>query len=433
MNNTNTFLPTLLPGELYKLMNQVMEDSDASHLHTVVKHAYDFMYDDAYNYNTIVARKDSQLPEVIKSLSIKAQAISEDGNKVKASATTLSTLLTQTTFGKTGVMLRLPHSGFTVKLKIITAVMRSDLQYNLANSIIGLDRRFTGDIYTAIYVMLTETIMRFFLDLVDYSTFNYRKKEDLLKFIKTKDINIIMLTIAKLIYPDGYEDFAYICGNDITNDAGETRVCAETTEAGHAIDLGELIYFTHELSEAELSQLNKTEKNCLTESDVTKYQDNLAMNATTEATILGLTFTIDAGNVKTYIEKSKDWLQISILNSDAYNKEDIDLIAELIEITALGKYYYAITKIENDSYTGNDITVEHMNIMSTNPELASSLIGIIKGNINSTVYVIGVPKYTCPNCLERKAIVLDDAGNPIPHKEEIISNVNVIDLFTYLV
>lgn len=431
MDNVNIYLPSLTVDELNRLVDDATVAKDAK-LNKIVKNAYDLIYDEAYEYNQLIKRSNSNLGEIFKTLSVRGQAISEDGTKIKANATTLSALLTQTTFGKTGMILRLPHSGFSVKLKVITASMRSDLQYNIANSIIQLDRVFSGDLYTAVFVEITDTVMRFFLDLVDYATVDYRKKDDLLKLIKLKDLNLIMLSIAKLIYPEGYEDFSYVCGETIKDEDGASRICADTLDVG-LVDLDEFIYYTHEFSEDELKQLMKNEKNSISVLQVEKYQNSFKHNEPAQVTIDDLTFTIDGGSIKNHIDKSKEWLELSVVNNDSFDKEDIEIIAELIQVSSLGKYYYALSKVENDSYVSNDITVEHINILSSNPAVAEAVIKVAKASLASSAYVIGVPKYTCSSCYSNQKPELDENGNPKPKEETIISNINVIDLFTYLV
>lgn len=431
MEDVNIYLPSLTMDALNSLVDDATRTKDPK-LNKIIKNTYDFIYDEAYEYNKLIKASNSELKEVFKMLSIKGQAISEDGKKTKANATTLSALLTQTTFGKTGMILRLPHSGFSVKLKVITAVMRNDLQYNIANSIIQLDRKFSGDMYTAVFVEIADVVMRFFLDLVDYATVDYRRKEDLLKLIKMKDFNLILLSIAKLIYPEGYEDFSYVCGETLTDSDGNKRVCGDTLPVG-VIDLDELIYFTHDFTEDELKQLNRTERNSLSVLQVENYQKNFKLNDPAEITIEDLTFIIDPGSIRNYINKSKDWLELSVTSNESFDREDIEIISDLIEVSALGKYFYAISRIENESYTSSDITVEHINILSSNPVLATTLINVIKANLASAAYTIGVPKYTCSSCYSNQEPNLDENGNPIEAEEKIISNVNVIDLFTYLV
>lgn len=431
------FLPSLTIEELNRLVDQSITKNDPL-INKALKNTYDLILDDSFVYTNIVPIKKSVIPEALKTLSIKSSGIPEDGKKIKANNNTLTSILTQSTFGKTGLLLKLPHSGFAVKLRVITASMRSDLQYNLAHSIITIERNFTGDLYTAVYVLINETISRFFLELIDYATVDYKKKEDLLKYVKVKDLNLIQLAIMSLIYPEGYDEFAYICGNEITEESEVEqskdikKVCSASAEAG-TIDLNELLYLTGDFTENELNQLHKTEKNCLSIKSVEDYQESFKYNEPMIVDLDDLTFTLEGGSLKNYIDKSKEWIRTSILENDSFDKDEIDVIATLIEQSAIGKYFYTINKIENESYISSDINVEHINIMSTNPVLADLVVNSAKTMLGLSAYIIGVPKYTCPDCLSRVVPKVDEEGNEIVTEPEVMTNINVLDLFIYLV
>lgn len=404
----------------------------------------------------------------------------ENGVKKKATKDTLEIILNQSVFGRTGGLIRLAHSGFSVMLKPIDANERISLQHLIATNVINLHRDLTGDMYTGIYITIHEAIIDLFISKIDYTTLDLEKRADIKKYIKVKDLGLIQLAILDMIYPTGY-DFNYICGELIVDDNKES-ICSNTSET-HRLGMRELLYIADDLTDKQYEQLMTDTAKSISIVKVREYQDNFKYNQPATFKLMDNTFTIDPGYVDSFINKSKEWLKSSIIENPMFKSgSDIEILKVLINMTKVGMYYYTIAKVENDTYEtagNNTITTQHINILSTRDDIATLFIEAAKGALSYSYYQLGAPKYTCPTCVElkNKAVVeteKEDSWNnassletldieeevdelqthtekveqvkeepqidkdiidvaKLPNNKDIYTNINLLDLFSLLV
>lgn len=448
------YLPSMTLSELERYLNDTdrKTDDEKSNIAQKVDSILTMSYDDEFKFeNRLIPYTTSAISNLFKTTTL-TQPTTEVETKVKASINDLKLLLNQTTFGNTGVWLRLVHSGFSVKLKPIDAVTRINLQAAIASGVIGFFRHFTGDIYTSVYMHAEREIANLFINLIDYSTFSIPPKKDIKKFIKVKDLNLIKIALLKLMYPNGYEGFRYICGHLVeqpveANIDGETkttkdnRVCGRESEP-ITINLDELVYMQNDFTEEEIIQLNNTQKNSLTEKQVLEYQAKFKYNEPTTSSIddaLGISVTTDSGHLHNYLNKSTKWLEEVLLNKNI-EYDDVSALSELIATTSVGIYYYTIARIESAMHyaDADAINIESVLTLSSNPTLASRVIDVAKENIANSAYVVAIPKYKCPICAEKQKESIEDVeiveedNTDKNQNSDLITNINVLDLFTYL-
>ena len=411
----------------------------------------------------------------------------EDGTKKKATKATLELMLNQSVFGRAGGLIRLAHSGFSVMLKPIDGAERLALQHRIATNVITLHRELTGDMYTGVYVTIHEAIIDLFISKIDYTTIDIEKRADIKKYIRVKDLGLIQLAILDMIYPTGY-DFNYICGEMRMIDNKED-FCSNTSEV-HRIGIKELLYIADDLTDKEYEQLMSDTANSISIANIKKYQENFKYNQPTTFTLLDNLYTIEPGMVDVFINKSKNWLKSTIVENPIFKSgSDIEILKTLINMSKIGMYYYTISKIENDAYEalGDDITTQHINILSTRDDVATMFVEAAKSTLAFSYYQLGAPKYTCPTCIELKAhkeedntdiewvntntaeeLVIDDEpevksnrfiddvddtevvteyiimpepmvehseiqGEKLPDNKDIYTNINILDLFSLLV
>lgn len=335
----------------------------------------------------------------------------EDGTKKKATKATLELMLNQSVFGRAGGLIRLAHSGFSVMLKPIDGAERLALQHRIATNVITLHRELTGDMYTGVYVTIHEAIIDLFISKIDYTTIDIEKRADIRKYIRVKDLGLIQLAILDMIYPTGY-DFNYICGEMRIVDNKED-FCSNTSEV-HRIGMKELLYIADDLTDREYEQLMTDTANSISIASIKKYQENFKYNQPTTFTLLDNTYTIEPGMADVFITKSKNWLKSTIVENPIFKSgSDIEILKTLINMSKIGMYYYAISKIENDVYEalGDDITTQHINILSTRDDVATLFVDAAKSTLAFSYYQLGAPKYTCPTCIELKAHKDEDTND----------------------
>ncbi len=436
-------LPTLTPQALmeFSTPDNMVEASDLWYM--------------MMNDNLADAEVDKLYPmstsrySLFKELSILGMKPSTDGSKKKATKENVALMLSQSTYGRVGGLIRLVHSGFSVKLKTITGVERTDLQHNIAENVIALHRELTGDIYTGIYVNIYENILDLFISKIEYTTLDLSIKANIRKYIRVKDLGLILLGLLDMMYPGGY-DFNYICGEFVGEDDNKT-ICGNKSDV-YKIRMKELLYLSDELTENEYSQLFKDERNSISVDEVKKYQENFKYNKAASFTLDGNTFHIEPGTVDVFLDKSKEWLKSNIVESSLFtNNTDIVVLQNLINTSKIGLYYYAISGLENESYVANreSITLEHINILSSREDFISVFVEASKRSLLYSFYQLGIPKFVCKSCTERLNSQTEENNtesedgetvdnlNITSEKNEdskdIFTNLNLLDLFSYLV
>lgn len=456
MNDKSTYLPSMSIADLDKFCSKIRDDSikdltskgtsrnteDLSKLDDMANLVYD--HDKTYT-NALKHIKESNLGTMFKPTKLTVPEI-EAETKVKATNKDLNLLLNQVTFGTTGVWVRLVHSGFSVKLKPMNGVAKINLQASIANGVIEFVRLINGDINTGVYVSAEEEIIKAFIAHIDYSTFDIPMKKNILKYIKTKDMNLIKTGLLAIMNPNGYSGFRYVCGEtiEVSNDDNEdvsvkktkpkknqSTICSRESDE-FILDLEDLVYIENDMTEEEMIQMQKTQKGCLTEKDVLGYQEKFkynnpiteALDETTKTTI-----TLDPSDLYTYITKSKKYMEEVILKSNIVSKTEIDLLVNMINTSSVGKYYYAISRIETESLyiDSSSLDVDSILTMSSNPEISNKIIELGRKINSQSAYIIGVPRYTCPICMEAKKDKEDIKD------DSLVTPINVLNLFFYLV
>ena len=447
MSREKIYLPSMTIEDMEKFV--IDNSKDGSILPEYNDIAVDLLngvYDHYANISgSYIPFKESNIANLLKVTKM-ASAKETPDTAIKATANDLRVLLSQSSFGVTGLWVRMIHSGFSIKLKPINAVTRVNLQADIANGVISFNRIFSGDIYTSVYVNAEDKIVTLFLSLIDYTTFDVPAKKGLVKFIKTLDLNLMKIAILALMYPNGYDGFTYICSEHISMEANDgskkEKLCGrESTPI--TIDITEMVYIQNDLTDDEIKQLSITHKNALTEKDVLDYQSKFKYNKPTIATIdenIGMKITADAGYVYNYLTKSKKWLSEVILTSNVQTSNDIEMLVEMVGNSVVGKYWYGISRLETENYFADEsvITLDSILTVSSNPELANKIIKAIKENILDSAYTIAVPKYVCPECKTRKkqeeADIIDSDNDQIEESNNsLVTNINVLDLFISLV
>lgn len=435
-------------------------------------------YDDVLvnNGNTKLLKMSDTKYNLLKESVISGYKKKDDGTKKKATKNTLELMLNQSVFGRAGGLIRLAHSGFSVMMKPIDANERLSLQHRIANNVITLHRDLTGDMYTGIYITIHEAIIDLFISKIDWTTIDLEKRADIKKYIRVKDLGLIQILILDMIYPTGY-DFNYVCGELRIVNATNT-VCSNTSDV-HRISIKELLYIADDLTDREFEQLMNDTPKSLSITKIREYQEGFKYNQPVTFTLLDNKYTIDPGTVDVFIDKSKKWLSSNIVENPIFKSgSDIEILKTLINMSKIGMYYYTIYKIENDAYEalGVDITTQHINILSTRDDVSMMFVEAAKSALAYSYYQLGVPKYTCPTCIEANTTntdvcdvewvntnIVDELteneefeqpdendeiniglqepmvehseikANKLPDNKDIFTNINLLDLFSLLV
>jgi len=423
MNNDNSeILPTLRLEDIDSLNTTDGLSKD------LLGGLWNLTNDDSMTHTGMTPLLDSKLPTLIQTLSIGSSSGNESGgDKIVTNKINMKRIITQSVYGKTGQFIKLIHSGFGIKLKPTTPSDRVALEYNIANSVLNVDRKLSGDVHTSVYYHINEIIMKYVISKIEYTTLKISKHENIDKYIRVKDLDLLRVAILDDIYPDGYSNFKYICNIIIPSSDAETpdRVCANLSDP-HKIKISNMIYINDDFTDDEVAFISNTVKSSVSINDVTKYQAGLSYNKPETITIDDLTYTLSDGVVRDYLDKSREWVRSEVLSSPSYEDDMIDVLVDIVKAAEIGKYYYTIVKIETDQYVSDGtspLDAEDVRILSANQIVKEKLILGSKAMLDNSAYVVGAPNYICPSC---------KAKNP-DHNVDEIYPINVLDFFIFLV
>jgi hypothetical protein len=138
-----------------------------------------------------------------------------------------------------------------------------------------------------------------------------------------------------------------------------------------------------------------------------------------------ITIIIKTPTLSEYIESGHRWIGDIVntvdkaLNSDSSISDKNKLIVNYGQASAMRQYAHWIDSIEYDTNVINDVeTIEGiLDVLSADDEIRTEFIKGVSDYINhSTVSVIGIPVYDCPNCsaVQENPIKLPDYKNIIP-------------------
>lgn len=384
-------------------------------------------YDNHNSPEKMIPYKDSL--EAIKSLSITGKNnVNDDGSLTSATKATSKLLLRQAILGNTGITIRLPHSGFSIRLSTLSPDDLFDLETAIAKANIPINRHLSGDIYAAIYYQTISIIISFIMSKIEHTSIKLRNPNDIIKYIRVKDINMILLLLAHMMHPTGF-DYAYTCGTRVDNvNEGTSEICGNTSDVAK-INITELLYYTIDFTELELAQLLSDAKESISIEAVKAYQESFELNKPESFDITAngtkMTITVADGTLDNYINKSSEWITSRVSDREGVSTDDIESIITAIGTSRIGQYYYAFKSIAMDGFIINSdkMDLEDISILSTNVELVNEIEGNIRIMLDNSAYSLGAPRYVCPSCVRNGTVPTD----------ELITNINPLTLFITLV
>lgn len=333
------------------------------------------------------------------------------------------------------IRIPLPASGFSITLAspnkpliigLLSRVQR--IEQKLARSSIGYT-------YSA---QVAETLNEILLEFLSSEKIKRCSLqvpyEDLLKYIKRADIDILLGHFAWLQSPNGYK-YVLRCLNKVVNKSGADGEniesdCGYTEEA--TVDILDMIYYDN-------SRLSTLQRNMLSQAthtldDLVKYQQISDKEYLRDYSVIEIPAKGDMNNITIYLrspsiheslENEEKWL----IKLDDYldkagrrdlnNEGVVNLANEISNAMVLNMYVSYIDKID---ISGIDANGESTSASMTreNPELIIEALDKISENVEQAeliankiseymerlkIGLMGIPNKPCPNC-----------GLPQPHE-----------------
>jgi hypothetical protein len=225
-------------------------------------------------------------------------------------------------------------------------------------------------------------------------------KEELRNYILIHDFPILAWGFACTMYPNGY-DYQRACVTDLEQ-------CSYVAQA--KINLTKLLWVDNpSLTEAQRTILSENRPNKLTLDNYRKFiADHTRVSSSSFTTTNGITFKLKIPTFNEYTSDGLNWVNkinsaIESLIIEEGNEEDAktDMLNQYVKSSILRQFNHFVDyiEIEDNVITDRDTINSVLEAFSADDKLRSEITeNILKFKTNTTIALIGIPEYKCPNC-----------------------------------
>ncbi len=312
-----------------------------------------------------------------------------------------------------GAVVRVPlyHTGIWVVLKAPSEAALLELDRRIANEKILLGRVTNGLIFSNSSVYQNSYLMNFALAHIYEATYKYTDINELKSIIKLTDLPTLLWGLICTIYPNGYP-FKQPCITDPTK-------CQHVVE--ELLNIQKLSW-TDEASLSDKQRrhmLRKTAKFTLEEIQAYQSEHSFTKKGTLKLHER-LTAELKVPTLEEYEQSGFAWVDGIVKSQDQAfggtikGEERNQYIMEQAQVTALRQYAHWIEKLvlhdpKGDKVIDDRKTLEDsLSMLTASEEVFTTFFNGAGAFIdNTTISLIAVPKYNCPNC-----------GEPMPDEEK---------------
>lgn len=321
----------------------------------------------------------------------------------------------------------LPHSGIWVTIKPATERDLIDFYNSLFREKIMLGRTTFGLTLSNFSVHINDRLFDFILKHIHSVNFNDIPKEQLRNYLSIHDFPILAWGFACTMYPNGF-DYKRPCVNDIEK-------CTHITEA--VLNLTKLLWVDNK-------SLTEVQRNILSENRPNKHTVEVYRKYMAEHTrVVNNSFTSKNGikfhlKVPTFNEYTADGLAwISRINTAVSNvilesgdeeEAKTELLNQYVKSSVLRQFNHFVDYIEFDDNVVNDRDTinQLLEVFSSDDDLRNEITEeILKFKTNTTIALIGLPEYKCPN----PSCGAPQNPNPVSEKFTSVIPLDTINVF----
>lgn len=291
------------------------------------------------------------------------------------------------------------HSGLWLTLNTPTDAELLNLERQIQEEKISLGKDTAGTLYSNNLVYIVRHVFRFILDHIHSSTLADSTPEKLSKLIRVTDLPTILWAMSCTIYPNGFD---------------HSRPCTVNPDKCQHIAEGRI----------NLAKLSFTDRSALTMKQkkhmanrIAKYTEEQILDYQNEGRIGdGKTFDLADSvsvvlripTVEEYVESGMRWIDSIIniieesLSASLGDKERDAYVAQHGRLASLRQYGHWVKKITHGGsveITDRESIEDLLDKLSSSDDLVTIYLENIKDYISSsTVSIIAIPAYKCPNC-----------------------------------
>lgn len=299
------------------------------------------------------------------------------------------------------VNVMLPHSGIWLTIKPPTDRDLIDFYHTVFREKVAFGINTSGLGFTNFSVHMNNRLFEFISRHIHNLNYSDMPKDQLGNYMVIHDFPFLVHGFAKSMYPHGF-DYSRACNADLEHC---THVSTQT------LDLDTMIYIDNSsLTQTQRNILSSNRPNSNTiESYRTFKAEHPRMVGSSYTTKNGFKFNF---KIPTFNEHTADglaWINsissivenLTVVN-DADEDTKKDMLSQYIKASVLRQFNHFVDSIELEE---NEIVVDRetingtLELFSSDDDLRVELTKAIIDFKSKTTYgVIGIDKYTCPNC-----------------------------------
>lgn len=306
----------------------------------------------------------------------------------------------------TVVQVPLYHSGMWVNIKTPTEIELIELNRNMALDKISLGRQTFGLTYESITVYTVDRLMNFIIDHIQSSSVKVSPNQeiDFKELIMSQDIPILVWGIASAMFPRGFQyhraciDNYKECRHVLNERINLNKL--QWTDINALPDKAKTHMGDRQASIHTIESIKEYQKDILALADITFDTVNKSTGSTQS-------FTLKSPTVKEYVAMGYKWVAgivnavSEVISEDATTEDKNSLIESYAQSTLIRQYGHWIKSIEFNENIVDDIdSIEGiLDIISQDNDMREEIKKKITEYIDkTTISLIGIPSYTCPEC-----------------------------------
>jgi hypothetical protein len=294
----------------------------------------------------------------------------------------------------------LPHSGIWVTIKPPTEKDLIDFYNSIFREKIIFGRATYGLTLTNFSVHINHRLFDFILKHIHSVNYGDIPKDELRNYILIHDFPILAWGFACTMYPNGY-DYQRACVNDIEE-------CSYIAKA--IINLTKLLWIDNKsLTEAQKIILTENRPNRLTIESYRKYiTEHTRVVSSSFKTKNGITFKLKIPTFNEYTTDGLNWvnkinsaIENVILEDTSEEDAKTEMLNQYVKSSILRQFNHFIDYIEiEDNVISDRETINSvLEAFSADDDIRAEITeNILKFKVNTTIALIGIPEFKCPNC-----------------------------------
>lgn len=315
----------------------------------------------------------------------------------------------------------LPHSGIWVTIKPPTEKDLIDFYNSIFREKIMLGRTTFGLTLTNFSVHINNRLFDFIAKHIHSLNYGDLPKENLKDYLLIHDFPILAWGFAATMYPNGF-DYERACVTDIDT-------CSYIAKA--KLNVAKLLWIDNpSLTDAQKKIMEEFRPNKLTLDNYRKFiSEHVRVSGSSFTTKNGIKFKLKVPTFNEYTTDGLAWISginsaienIILAENDENDDEDgkTNMLNQYVKTSILRQFNHFVDYIEIDENVINDRPTinQVLEAFSAQDDIRAEITeNILKFKAKTTIGLIGIPEYKCPNCgsHQNHAPVNDNYVNVIP-------------------